>query len=207
MQSKPFRLSKCLVVATMGMAGLVHAQQASRRVIFPDGLQWKMMPQVTFNFTAAPTGTPEQKSVVENIWGKELSQEPDNDLKGVGKYPSFVLLSTVDADGFKYVFTSYNSLNSTCIAPPNGPFGDPKYKAPMYSTCDLRIVRIDPRTNQRVVRSVPEFCHLYIDSPPDHFLSNNHTEIAFDSKTKTAYFRVIQYGKRAPECDRRITVG
>ena len=39
---------------------------------------------------------------------------------------------------------------------------------------------------------------------PDQPAAKNHTAVAFDAKTATAYFRVIQYGKHVPACDRGI---
>jgi hypothetical protein len=205
-------IKKYLIVAAVATTGLSHAQLVSQNVNFPKGILWQMMPQVTFNAKDQPSGTPDQRMIAEAIWRKELSQVGEYDhiqadgSHDKGKLPSFILLGTASFDFYQFIFTSNRSFGA-CEPPPNGPFSDPKLKAPMYSTCDLRIVRTDSRNKQRVVRQVPNFCHLYIDNPPDQYLSNNHTEMAFDAWTKTVYFRVIQYGKRLPECDRRLTVG
>ena len=49
----------------------------------------------------------------------------------------------------------------------------------------------------------PDYCLMFSDyeATPE---AENHTEIAFDKQSKTAYFRVMQYGKYVPSCNRAI---
>jgi hypothetical protein len=54
------------------------------------------------------------------------------------------------------------------------------------------------------VKEFEGFCYLNIDNNPDTPLAKNHTEFAFDARTETGYFRVIQHGKDVPSCHRAI---
>jgi hypothetical protein len=62
------------------------------------------------------------------------------------------------------------------------------------------------KTGKVSVRDISEFCYLNNPDVTAESLKNNHTEYAFDEKSKTVYFRTIMYGKHYAHCDRSVRV-
>ncbi len=206
MSTKRVGLLTAAAAITVAMASGMPAYAqpaASNKVTFPAGLKWEMMPMVSFGYRPKQYGTPKQRELAQQIWGDEINSLPLNKVLNDGsRYPGFVLLSAFENSAQRYYFTSFRaggSIYEKCEDPPNSSAAD----TPMYSICPMKVVIEDKSSGQRSQQEFANYCHLYIDDA-DMPASKNHTEVAVDSRTNTAYFRVIQYGKHAPECDRAI---
>ena len=163
-----------------------------------------MMPLVTFSFPGYHEGTPAQRKLARSVWGQDIDGLPLNDVRRDGsRFPAFVLLSPMfETQQFRYVFTTMSAAGAVyehCEDPPNSAGAE----TPMYSICPMRVVIEDKASGKRTQQDFPRYCHLFVDDP-DQPAARNHTAVAFDAKTATAYFRVIQYGKPVPACDRGI---
>lgn len=213
------RLKTALTALALGMALLpaAQAQQKAAGVQFPAGLKWEMMRYGAF----APGGmmknsaTPAEKSAATKLWKKELDSIPPNKFfdRSKGEYPADFLISTYDSDKYKFVFSIMYTLHMdypACSDPRNGPFpeGFDFDSAQMYHVCPMRVVRLDKTNNQVTDWIVNDFCVVHSDYSEEHAerknhpLAENHTEIAIHGDV--AYFRVIQYGKWVPACNRSI---
>ena len=157
---------------------------------FPSGLSWKIMPEVTFNY-ANTTGTKEQRETVKTIWRNKLKASDT----------AFSLLANAATQENNYYFSMLNSETSGCIAAPNG--DGENLEPDAYSTCSMRVVQQNKISKQVKVQDLQNYCYLNLNDEPGE-LAKNHTEFAYDSKSKTVYFRTIMYGKHAPACDRAI---
>lgn len=141
------------------------------------------------------SATENERKFMQVVWAKEIDASPSD---SVGKFPSFVLVGSAKHVGDLYVFSIYSrALYAKCEPPPNG-----RSATQMYSVCPLRINRIDD-AGKSVSQEFPGFCKLNLDFP-DTPRVKNHTEYAVDSRTQIAYFRVIQYGKLVPQCNRSV---
>ena len=202
-----FGLRFGLALGAVAVAGaqLANAQSpAPQKVSFPAGLKWQMMPLVTFRFPGYHEGTPAQRKLARSVWGQDIDGLPLNDVRRDGsRFPAFVLLSPMfETQQFRYVFTTMSAAGAVyehCEDPPNSAGAE----TPMYSICPMRVVIEDKASGKRTQQDFPRYCHLFVDDP-DQPAARNHTAVAFDAKTATAYFRVIQYGKPVPACDRGI---
>ena len=202
-----FGLRFGLALGAVAVAGaqLANAQSpAPQKVSFPAGLKWQMMPLVTFSFPGYHEGTPAQRQLARSVWGQDIDGLPLNDVRRDGsRFPAFVLLSPMfETPQFRYVFTGMSAAGAVyehCEDPPNSAGAE----TPMYSICPMRVVIEDKASGKRTQQDFPRYCHLFVDDP-DQPAAKNHTAVAFDAKTATAYFRVIQYGKHVPACDRGI---
>lgn len=187
-------------------AGAVNAQpqQAQRsRVTFPDGLHWQPMAGVSFDFPPRTYGTPAQRKLSGELWKKELAVPGFVDSRG--RRPAFILLSSFDDGPLRYIFTSLSAAIGAypnCDPPPNG--GDAT--TPIYYTCPMRVVAESRKTGEQKSQEFPDYCNLF---PADDGSTpgKSDTQIAFDKAKKTVYFRVIQYSKPRPECNRAIRLG
>ncbi|GKS87006.1 hypothetical protein AVMA1855_22660 [Acidovorax sp. SUPP1855] len=193
----------CIVAGAAGAAGA----QERGNIKFPAELKWKLMPLVTFNSRQYISGNPEEKRLLEPIWKENIDSTPLNLVRNDGsRLGSFILYQTHENKENRYIFTMFSAFESKCEPPPNGPFAQKGYVPPMYSICPMRVIVEDKSTGRRKQKDFPNYCHLSIDDENTP-LAQNHTEFAFDDKTGSAYFRVIQYGKRVPECDRALHLG
>ncbi|GKS92625.1 hypothetical protein [Acidovorax sp. SUPP2539] len=196
-----------LVATAVCIAAGVAGAQERGNIKFPPELKWKLMPLVTFNYPEYHDGTPEQKKLLEPIWKENIESTPLNFNRNDGsRLGSFILYQTHEDRENKYIFTMFNAAKSKCEDPPNGPFVQKGYVPPMYSICPMRVIVEEKSTGRRKQKDFPNYCHLFIDDKNTP-LAQNHTEFAFDDKTGSAYFRVVQYGKPAPECDRALHLG
>ncbi|RRD56515.1 hypothetical protein EII20_10830 [Comamonadaceae bacterium OH2545_COT-014] len=194
-------LSAVTIGLALCLAGGAQAQtQLPGKVKFPAGLKWQTMAWVTFD-SPTPSGTEQQRQLAKAIWGKEIESIPLNDfLKNGTKYPSQVLISGFESNALRYVFTSFaagHAFYPACEDPPNSGAAD----TPTYSLCPMRVVVEEKGSGRKKHQDFLNYCHLHFDDP-DAPAAKNHTEVAVTGNT--AYFRVIQYGKHVPECDRAI---
>lgn len=179
------------------------AQALHSAMRFPAGLQWQKMAGVSFDFPPRTYGTPEERQLAAKIWEQTLAAPGFTDTKG--RFPAFILLSAFDDGAYRYIFTSMSAAPldfKTCEPPPNG--GDAS--TPIYSTCPMRVVVENRTTGAKTSQDFANYCNLF---PADDGSTpgKSETEIAFDKASKTAYFRVIQYSKPRPECNRAIKLG
>jgi hypothetical protein len=167
---------------------------------FPARLKWVRMSEATLNFNPKyprPAEKREDVDAAKRIWngGYEgyLKKNPDSGvffLVGRIDGPSYKVTASVIDFPFHYV--------DDCERPSNG------FKAvDQYSRCRARV---ELEGQGRVVsQEFKDFCYLNIDNDSENPLAKNHTEVAADEKTGTVYFRVIQYGKPVPACNRSVT--
>ena len=74
---------------------------------------------------------------------------------------------------------------------------------PIYTLCPMRFVLQDKSSQKSVQQEFPGFCTIFANST-NNPKSKNYQQVAISQDGKTAYFRVVQYGKPAPECNRAI---
>lgn len=185
---KRFITAFTILASGMGMA---HAQAQ-----IP--VKWQIMPEVTFNYPVQ-TGTKAQRDWAYAVWSKEINSTPQSPVNPRMRLPSFILIGGAETAANLYSFTSLNAAGK-CIDPPNGDgTSDAKHT---YSVCPLKVMKRTKATGAGKVEIVKDFC--YLNDPDD--MPRNHTEMAFDAKGKTAYFRVIMYGKHVPACDRAVNL-
>ncbi len=192
------RLLRALALAG-GALALSWSAQAQSRVqngSAPSGLNWKWMNEAVFNSRNLPSSaTAQERALAANIWATQLQQLV---VIGTGqRAPSFVLVGTAEKDGGRYVFTMFTRAG-TCENPPNGSAGAEQ----MYAKCPLRVTMFAPDGQSRS-QDFEGYCYLNLDDS-DAPRAKNHTEVAFDRRTSTAYFRTIQHGKTVPQCNRSI---
>ncbi len=184
-----------------------QAQSKSSKVDFPQGLEWQMMREVTFDYAPRKSGTDQERAISESLWAKELAARPTNRLaradgtKLTGKYPGFVLISSINVNDNSYIFSMFDSINAECEKAADG-----RNVVDMYSKCAMRVVRRNQDGKVTQSQVIPDFCFLNLDDQ-DAPLDKNHTEIAYDAPNKTVYFRTIQTGKVVTACNRAVRVG
>lgn len=188
-------MAVALAILSAGAVPMAHAQEVKP----PSGLTWTMMKEVVFNSTNfSSTGSETDRKMAQQIWGKEIARDAAGDSNG--PYPSFVLISTVPYGDEQLFFSIYSSaLQSTCESPPNG-----RDQTQLYSKCPMRVVKVVP-PGKSATQDFPDYCMLFGDSK-DNPRVKNHVEFALDNRQGTTYFRTVQYGKIAPECDRAINI-
>jgi hypothetical protein len=195
------RIALMLAVAMLGTAS-AFAQfkpTVTKPAAFPAGLTWKAMPEVTFNFDAkyaSPAQRPDQQQLAQSLWSDEISKR----ASGETATPVFVLTHSQPLADLTLNVAIINLSDDyvRCEQPLNG-----KNVVDMYAKCLMRVSVSDGKRAQ--VAQFNDFCYLYIDnSPKDAPLAQNHTEIAVDPKSSTAYFRVIQFGKTVRACNRAV---
>lgn len=191
-------------LVALGTVQIAHAQGApiqatsSDQVKFPAGLKWEPMRAVEIRLTPKPitrsSGSKDEK-IARAVWFDEVKRSealvPPRNM--------FILLAQArSARNEVLTFSLLDILDfERCEPPLNG-----KDVVDMYSKCLAR-VHVD-RKPAPVVKEFDRFCQLNIDNSEDAPLKKNHTEFAFEPRTNTAYFRVIQYGKAVPACHRSI---
>lgn len=165
--------------------------------------QWRWMDIVAFNVNPAlniPSPKPEQKAIVEKIWGKAINSTPINRFtKDQSRLPSFVLFSSHTESGIFYTFSIFDAAEAVgCIPPGNG-----AGIVDMYSECPLRVTAKQESTGKEFTQQFDSYCHLFINDK-DNPSIYNHTEIQIDEIKGVARFRVIQHGKQVEACNRTL---
>lgn len=192
-----------LTGALTAMPTVAQNPATTAKVTFPAELNWEAMPVVTFDFSPWVSGTPAERKLAAKIWRKELDAIPTAEFQGrVKKYPAFILLGASEDGAHRYIFSGLSAASVAyplCEDPPNG--GDEHTST--WANCPMRVVIQNKETGVEHQEQFPDYCLQY-SYGSDRPFAENHTEFAFDNKTKTAYFRVLQYGKHVPACDRAI---
>lgn len=203
-------MTRLLPVAAIvfALCAPVYAQK-QQVAKFPKGLKWEMMSHVAFNYPPFPESatSPELRKTAEHIWAKELDALPTDTFPKAGggtrtgKYPAFILMSSNESDNIKHVFSIMDA----------GPYDKCEHDhSSEYSVCVMRMVTEDKKTGKTQQRDYKNFCFLHLLSDDgaseDENTKNNHTEIAFDKKSKTVYFRIVQDGKVVPACNRQVSL-
>lgn len=180
--------------------GIAQSTGKSKAVPPPD-LKWSLMPMVAFDYGPGKyKGTPEQTKILRAIWSDVLKSMPYIDAEG-RKYPSFVIYSApIDAGDSTVVFTSLSAASAA--------YGkcEDSARPNLYSTCPMVMVKQNKTTGKATLTEFKNFCHLHYEDPPGQTVANNHVALGHDASTGRVYFRVIQYGKHVPECDRVVSV-
>ena len=180
-----------------GLASTALGQPA--QVQTPGDLNWKWMNEVVFDAPKLPSsGSAAQRELVSAIWANDLRRTV---VSGTGqRAASFILVGEAGEGRAQFVFSMFSRVGSGCEDPPNGNSGANH----MYAKCPLRVTMITSDGRGRS-QDFPGYCYLNLDST-DHARTNYHTEFAFDRRSTTAYFRVIQHGRTVPECSRSIRI-
>ncbi len=177
-------------------AGVVAAQTPP-----PANLEWKTLDLMAFGidyagFNQAPVA---QKKIAKSIWDGTYNRLP----KQAGQPPAaFVIQATVETPDRVYVFSSMSAASAiypVCEDAANSAAP----QTPIYTICPLRVVIQNKITGAETKQDFPRYCVIY-SNDPDNPKSKNYAQVAVDQKNKTAYYRVVMYGKPAPECNRSI---
>ena len=183
------RAFSCLAAGFL-LATTVQAQQAET--------QWLPMREAGFNApNANPTATAQEHALLQRIWAQELAGA--REMEPGTRFPSAVLIGTVDAPGAQMVFTIYARAGyDKCQPAENG--AKVEYS---HWVCSLRVVRTV--ADKPVVRDFPGYCMLWGDYP-DAPREKNRVEYAYEASTATIRFRTLEHGKVVPQCNRRLRV-
>lgn len=149
---------------------------------------FRVAPSIKQSYSHLPQGGPDDYALAKNIWADEIKQIRDS-------FPISVLQKTINFQGKQYTFSILDSGFQHCIPPGNG-----KYMVDMYSTCPLKIGRIDEKTLETSLVVKNDYCFL-LEGKTDR---TNETQFLWDKKNRTAYFRIIQHGVPVPACNRAI---
>lgn len=187
-------IALCVAIAHASPAVLANNQAA-----FPAGLKWQTMKEVSYQFHPKYTREKEDPRLTvlaHSLWKSEI----DKSKASKSQAPMFFLVAQAQSRNYGLIFSLIDLDDyERCEPAANG-----KNVVDMYSKCLLRI-----SVNSMGYVSTYEyknFCYLNIDSSPDTPLAQNHTEFAIDDLKNRAYFRVIQYGKPVPTCNRAIQI-
>lgn len=179
---------------------------SSDKVVFPAGLKWERMRTVILE--PATQGSPPMVSVrpedvtaVKRIWSDEVKKYTER-----GDAPSFnSQISTLNYKGVPIAISliSLPTDYDRCEQALNG-----KNVVDVYEKCLARIA-IGSAQKPHVVE-FSGFC--YADSvwaTPEElrFRAQTQNQLAFDDKTGTVYFRLLQHGRYVPTCNRMIKIG
>lgn len=190
-----------LLIAAGSIASAVVAQDFVDQ--FPDNLNWQTMSLLAFNVRySGYEGTQGERDIAWAIWGSTIEAYPTKFRSEGNKWPSFILLKGFEDGTHRYIFTSMSAAAhayASCTDAINSKNPD----TPIYTKCPMRVVVESKRTGASNTTDYDDFCHISVNSR-EQPKTRNYEQVAVDSKTKIAYFRVIQYGKLAPECNRAV---
>lgn len=179
---------------------------SSDKVIFPAGLKWERMRTVVLDQTPASKESPrvavqpEDVKSVRRIWSDEVAV-----ATAKGEAPHFnsqIITTTYKGKPIAFSLIDLPLDFDRCEQALNG-----KDVVDVYSKCLARVA-IGSMPNPHVVE-FSGFC--YADSiwaTPEElrFRAKTQNQVAFDSQTGTAYFRLLQHGKFVPACNRMIKI-
>lgn len=189
-----------LLVAAGSIASAVVAQDVVDQ--FPDKLDWQTMSLLAFNYDyPGYTGTKGERELSWAIWGPTIEAYPKFDADN-NEWPSFIILKGFEDSVRRYIFSSMGAASAAyrrCSDAVNSKNPD----TPIYTICPMRLIVENKTTGESDQFEYDNFCHI-ASNDKDQPISKNFEQVAVDSATKTAYFRVVQYGKPAPECNRAI---
>lgn len=168
----------------------------SKPVTFPVGLKWQVMHYASFNFQPDEGSLdPKMKAVAYALWQSKLdAMEFDAVKQKETPFPAFVLMSSPYRGN--YIFSIIFSAVANCETPGNG-----SGMVDMYAVCPMSIFQVNGAPVK--VKEIPNMCFLHLNSS-DNPATKFHTEYSFNEAAKTAYFRIIQHGKEAPDCNRIV---
>lgn len=184
---------------------LATAVTAQSQVVkqFPAGLQWETMDLLAFNLNAPEfAGTPAQRELARAIWQPTIDSFSPRD--SMGKWPAFVLLKAYESPSHRYVFTAMSAA-AAAYSKCEDAINSRNPTTPIYTICPMRVVVQDKVSGKSGQREFERYCTIFANDP-DNPKSKNYQQVAISQDGKTAYFRVVQYGKPAPECNRSITL-
>ena len=194
-------MKKAMHLATlaMGMAAAIAPTPSSAKA--PEGLHWETLDLMAFAFDAPGyEATPAAKDLARSIWGKTMDSFPP--FAPNRKWPVFVIQKVVETPAKRYLFSSMNAAASaypSCEDPPNSSAPD----TPIYAKCPMRVIVLDKATGKSAEEQFKGYCNITTNDR-EQPKTRNYAQVAVDTRTNTAYYRVVQYGKPAPECDRTI---
>lgn len=195
------QLARSLLILALAGAAATAAVGQTVPKLFPSGLQWETMDLLALNLDAPEfAGSPAQRDVARVIWQSTLDGFPPGGPNG--KWPAFVLLKVFESTTERYVFTAMSAAAAAypkCEDATNSK--DPA--TPIYTICPMRVVVQDKASGRSAQQEFERFCAIFANDP-DNPKSKNYEQVAISPDGRTAYFRVVQYGKPAPECNRAI---
>lgn len=193
-------------IAALGLAAMAATAANGQTVLkqFPPGLKWATMSVVALNLNAPEfPSTPAERELAWSIWKTTIESFPAGGPGG--KWPAFVMLKAFESKTKRYVFSS---LSAAAVAYPQceDARNSKEPTTPIYTICPMRVVVEDKASGQSTRLDFPRFCNIFANDS-DNPRSRNYGQVAISPDGKTAYFRVVQYGKPAPECNRAISLG
>lgn len=182
-------LSLGLAVAFLTANGLANAQ---------NNLQWRPMAMVGFNTgdMKFPPVSRVDMNLARLAWTKEIESTR---VGPKGRYPSFILIGIVNDFGSQFTFSIFFAAGAEgCTPPANG-----RGVEDMYALCPMRVTQY--AGDQVKTLEYPDYCHL-IPFPESKPGALNQSQIAYDKKSKTVHFRIIQNGVHIKACDRGMKI-
>ncbi len=194
-------LKKSIVLAAGAMLGTAAMAQAQVVKQFPANLQWETMDLLALNLDAPEFAGPKaQHELARSIWTSTIDNFPQGGP--MGKWPAFILLKAFESQSHRYIFSA---MSAAAAAYPKceDAINSKDTATPIYTLCPMRFVLQDKSSQKSVQQEFPGFCTIFANST-NNPKSKNYQQVAISQDGKTAYFRVVQYGKPAPECNRAI---
>ena len=179
---------------------------SSDKVIFPAGLKWERMRTVIINPAAADNPAPKVEvrrqdvDAVKRIWSDEVAA-----AAAKGEAASFN--SQIASTSFKGKPIAFSLIDLPRDFERCEQALDGKNVIDIYSKCLARVA-IGAMPHPHVVE-FSGFCYadsIWATPEEMRFRAENQNQIAFDEKSNTAYFRLLQHGKFVPACNRVIKV-
>lgn len=185
----------------IGMAGFMATSAMAQNVVkqFPSGLKWETMDLIGFNYNYPGfEGTPNERKIADAIWGSTIAGFPIRD--GGQRWSAAIIQVTLENNAQRFIFTS---LDSASVVYPEceDAINSKDPNTPIYTICPIRIIKQDKKTGQSTQAKYSGFCHI-ASNDGDQPKSRNYAQVAVSPDGKTGYYRVVQYGKPAPECNR-----
>lgn len=151
------------------------------------------MHEAVFDWPELPaTATPEERSILQSLWAKELAAR----LKSpTGHLPGFALIGDVREGTKRIVFTMFSAGGvDSCDPAANGAAA-----SDIYEVCRLRVTGWPQATQPIDLRG-----YCMIAGPRD---SNSRTEYRYDKSAQSVQFRTIQFGQIVASCSRTLKLG
>lgn len=179
---------------------------SSDKVIFPTDLKWERMRTVVIDPTPATSSSPRvavrQEDVlsVKRIWSDQVAVATANGK--AADFDSQIVTTSYKGKPIAFSLIALPLDFERCEQALNG-----KNVVDVYSKCLARVA-IGAMPNPHVVE-FSGFCYadsIFATKEELQFRARTQNQFAFDEKSGTAYFRLLQHGKHVPACNRMIKI-
>ena len=193
-----------LLLLLLGLLGSASAQTLQsvplhkptatmkKSTALPAGLNWTAMALVEFDYKRPLNELSAAQARVWPVWQEEI--------KSAWRQKQFSDL--LYANTGQLGFSIFSSIGA-CITPANGAGA---YDAYLRCPARAKVIHLSAQgvPSWVSIHGFEDVCFYIQANNPDAPLEQNHTEFAYDVASRSAYVRVIQYGKVVPACNRSI---